>query len=380
MSDEAARAQSVHTAAVNIRRAAEGGEAARLAAIERARTEIGRHVLTWEAQVQTELLAEVRKRDKVGWPPCFVALAGMGHLEKPLKRLLGFWVDAAAGHGLARPFLLRLARRAGAHRLAEDLVRGAAYEVHAEAAVDESSKMPDLLVKTAGGALLLENKLGSGESGDQYGPYLHLLRSWAAGVPEHRALLCTRRPKPIPDGWDGVVLHQEMAHLFRSLVVEPGATVWAKISALSTAEAFEEEEVGALRKLLRKIKEEPIAPQRAFDPPKSELGRWPPGTQAWSLVPGNLGIHVWVAVDPKEGALLYGHGYDTEELPGLIKRMGERLGVTLAQRSDYPCGVLLDRAASAKASQADIMSRAEEALRAFVELTSRDPDEGNRRS
>lgn len=248
MNDDARRAKALSAATAGIQTAALAREAAQLAAIRTATTEIGKHVLAWEAALTAELQAEVARRDGIGWPPSFVAMAGARHLEKHLNRLLGWWADPHAGHGMERTFLSKLARRAGAQKLADDVDRGTAFVVHVESAIDDSGKRPDLLVTTDRGVLLLENKLHAGESGNQYGPYLALLQGWAKGHDERRAVLCSRRDDPTPAGWDSVLRHHEMAALFRELGSGSiqGATTWARIAALTTAEAFEERDVGDL--------------------------------------------------------------------------------------------------------------------------------------
>jgi hypothetical protein len=244
------RALAVRAVVARIGGARAGRDAARLGAIRKATAQLRAHISTWEADVEAALRAEVDQRRAVGCPPSFVNVAGLGHLERPLNSLFAWWATPDAGHGLSRAFLIRLARRAGAAALAREVADGAPVTVHAEVAVDDSGKMPDLLVRTAGGALLLENKHGAGETGDQFTSYPRLLHTWAADVPdaERRAVLCVRRDldRAGLGAWHEVVLHAEIAALFRELVAEPGATIWGKISALTTAEAFEDREVGAL--------------------------------------------------------------------------------------------------------------------------------------
>lgn len=251
------RALAIRTTAGRIGGALAGRDAARLAAVRKATTRLTAHALAWEAEVTAALQAEVDQRKAVGCPPSFVSVAGLGHLERPLNRLFAWWATPDAGHGLSRAFLIRLARRAGASALAADVESGEKVEVRAETAVDDSGKMPDLLVKTAHGALLLENKHGAGETGDQYTSYLRLFAGWARDVPEaeRRAVLCFRRQRDpsVHEGWHDVVLHREIAVLFRDLASEPSATIWGKISALTTAEAFEDREVGALLADARRV-------------------------------------------------------------------------------------------------------------------------------
>jgi hypothetical protein len=260
-----ARAKVIRAAAARIGVAREQQQKAKVEAICRASKELRVHLDAWDAELRSALETEVKKRSDAGWPPSYVRVAGLGHLERPLNQLLAWWVDPEADHGLARGFLAMLARRAGAHALAEDVALGLPVEVYAESAVDEGGKEPDLLARTEHGALMLENKLGAGESGNQYGPYLSLFHRWASNVPEgeRRALLCCPKPRPKPEGWSDVLLHREVASLLREIAEQPGATPWGRVSALVVAEAFEDRRIGALMARVRAALRETAGPRAA---------------------------------------------------------------------------------------------------------------------
>lgn len=188
-----------------------------------------------------ELRDKLLLHDKWGIPPSFIHVAGQGDLEKPFNRLLAWWSDVHAGHGLGRRFLKLLAIRASLLEMYED-IDTCEPEILAEQVIGGKSdgRMPDLMVRTKNAALMVENKVYASESGDQYAPYLGYLEKWAEGR-AYRAILSARDTREIPTGWDGFILHRELAELFDELWNDDTAPVWGRISAKLTANAFNNE-------------------------------------------------------------------------------------------------------------------------------------------
>jgi len=176
-----------------------------------------------------------------GCPPSFVQVAGQKHLEKPLNRLLAWMVDHEGDHGWGRDFLLLLARFIELPELVADIEQNSDIEIRAEQSIedDDSGKEPDLIIGTRHAALLLENKLWSPESGDQYGPYLTAFKNWAKGR-RLKAVLCAPDNRDVPVGWDRCILHHDLANLLIKIANgETHAPIWARISAALCAVAFQ---------------------------------------------------------------------------------------------------------------------------------------------
>jgi len=192
-----------------------------------------------------ELLGIVERLERTGFPPSFVHVAGASDLEKPFNRLLAWWTDDDAEHGLARAFVGDLARTLGFSELAEDVL-AEAPEVQAETGYGVSGRAPDLLLRTRRAALLLENKVNAPESGPtQYSHYLEILESWAKdGIwklenRKRKAILCARGSREVPEGWDGFLAHSELAAIFRRVAASPTASAWGRVSAIVTGVAFD---------------------------------------------------------------------------------------------------------------------------------------------
>jgi hypothetical protein len=223
------------------------------------------HLQTWRdtlCQQMERQLADLA----VGCPPSFVRVAGQSHLEKPFNRLLAWLVDPLSDHGCGAAFLKLLALRVEFPELVEDLDLMATdsnwqIEIRAEQELDDddSGKEPDLAIRTPRAALLLENKVGSPESGDQYAPYLVAFRRWAEPKRKTHAYLCARSERDVPKGWTGFLLHADLAEILYEVSRDKkGVSVWGRISAVMCAtalvEASDHEKIRAARQILAETK------------------------------------------------------------------------------------------------------------------------------
>jgi hypothetical protein len=157
-----------------------------------------------------------------------------------LNRLLAWWADPEAEHKMGTEFLKRLALLVNLPAMVDDLDRGNKPEITSEEGVDDdqSGKQPDLTVWTVNAALLLENKLWSPESGDQYAPYLQVLRRLAGKSRQRRAILCAPDQRAVPRGWDCSIQHDDLVQIFDELSHLEGAPLWRRISAAIRARSF----------------------------------------------------------------------------------------------------------------------------------------------
>jgi hypothetical protein len=144
-------------------------------------------------------------------------------------------------------------------------------------------------------------------------------------------------------------------------------------AALSVRLAEEAEPVqralGALKDLRRKLERKPIIRDSQLYPKAKDFEQRRDGASQLSIIHADL--YTWVGVDPKERSVFYGHGFDDERFPGLIKQLAKRLGVKSSTRGDYPGAVLFDAASLRKAEAREITARGEEVFQAFVELTGK---------
>ncbi|MFH1464773.1 MAG: hypothetical protein ABIO70_10340 [Pseudomonadota bacterium] len=179
------------------------------------------------------VLASARDRLAQGYPPALRRLCGFGDREVYLNRILGWLFDPTGDHGAGRRPLLALCGLIGFDTLAEDLRSDpSAPELHAERTPDPdlTSLEPDLMVRTRRAALLLENKVGSGESWPgQYPQYLALLRQWA-GPRKHRAHLLAPEAREQAEGWSAPLTHAALAEALRPLTLDPDLPRWTRIT------------------------------------------------------------------------------------------------------------------------------------------------------
>lgn len=175
-----------------------------------------------------------------GLPPPFLRVLGLGALEKHFNRVLGWLVDPRADHGLGTIFLEALVNHDAVNLplLIEDLHAGDAPEIFVEVVIPytDSSRMPDLAVRTSRAALLLENKVYASESGgDQFTDYLKILNQLAGSKRQKRAVLSAREHRKVPTGWHGFISHTELAKLLMKVAEHPGVSVWGRVVAILCA-------------------------------------------------------------------------------------------------------------------------------------------------
>lgn len=209
---------------------------ARARAIRDTADVIEKHLQEWMESLRSQLETELRAWDEHGVPLSFVRVAGQHHLAKPFNRLLGWLADPKADHGLGHAFLIGLAVRMELPEMVEDIKNGENPTVKAEEALedDDSGKQPDLLAWTSRAALLLENKVWASESGDQYGPYLAAFTQRFAGDRKRRAFLCSRTQREKPTGWDGTLLHGDLARILYEIAdSEDKIPTWGRIAAVT---------------------------------------------------------------------------------------------------------------------------------------------------
>ena len=202
--------------------------------------------------------AEVlRAYDAVGFAPPLFRMAGRAEAEKPYNRLLGWLLTPSSDHGIALAALKLLARRIEHAALAADLEDAgcaARLEVRSEARWPEdvrSRKAPDLLVVTDRALLLIESKLWSPESGDQYGPYKRSLDELAAarGIPSDaaRAHLLAPTLRDEPQGWGRSLEFTEIAGCFAELATDGALSSWDRAVCAMAAQTFARDDVLADR-------------------------------------------------------------------------------------------------------------------------------------
>ena len=150
---------------------------------------------------------------------------------------------------MTKAFLIGLAKAIGFSEMVDDLKLDESdlVEVFANQKIpgSGSEKKPDLAVRTKNTALILENKYGSGESGEgQYAEYSDkILPAWAEKQKAKRAVFCcpndySHNPPPGETWWH--IGHTEMATLFLNLAKETDETSrWGRIAAIVTATAFD---------------------------------------------------------------------------------------------------------------------------------------------
>jgi hypothetical protein len=230
---------------------------------------IKEHLQMWKEGLRQQLERELAEL-YVGCPPSFIRVAGQSHLEKPFNRLLAWLANPDQDHGCGTAFLQGLAQQIKFPELMEDLEQiasgsGGLIDIRAEEILDgdDSGKQPDLIIRTAHAALLLENKVYAPESGDQYSPYLAAFHTWAGQSRGTRSVLCARSKRPVPDGWDEFLQHSDLADILLKMSRRtPGLPIWGRICAEMCAAALNEtsnhEKVRLARKVLDETRKSPV--------------------------------------------------------------------------------------------------------------------------
>ncbi len=243
--------------------------AARAQAVKEAAGRIEEHLGEWTAQLRGQLKQQLDKWDRFGVPISFLRVAGQNHLEKPLNRLLAWWADPSQEHGFGAAFLHKLAELIHLPDMVDDIAeQGDKPEIRAEQSVDGDTlgKEPDLMVRTAHAAFLLENKLWAPESGDQYGPYHEVLERWAGSSRSVRAVLCARERRATPSGWDFSIAHADLAAILEGLSSRRDFPVWGKIAAVQSALVFRGGDISDLIRTARQVYQESakgeVSPER----------------------------------------------------------------------------------------------------------------------
>lgn len=186
-----------------------------------------------------------------GSPASIMRLVGLSRLEKPFNRILKWCADERGDHGFGREFLKQLCAALQFDEMSRCLETDEVIDVWGEEKIDSSGNMPDLVVRTRnpdGAALMLENKVGSPESGDQYGPYRDWFEHFAG--PRKRFCVLSARNRLVSDGWK-CVTHEELAQVFRAVARTSGVPIWSRIVAIQCAAAFEDRETDRIADLIR---------------------------------------------------------------------------------------------------------------------------------
>lgn len=198
-----------------------------------------------------EVEEQLRAHDASGVPPPLLRLAKRSDDEKPYNRYLGWLFDPRRNHAVALPALLALAGALRFESLRADLACGTGIHVQCEDPWPAwpnggSSGQPDLLVITPTAILLVENKVRSGESGDQYPQYRAALTAFAAhkGIAAENArahLLAPERSaqsNPRLEGWGQTLTHAELVELLVAVSEKPELPHWDRALCFLVADAF----------------------------------------------------------------------------------------------------------------------------------------------
>jgi len=228
-----------------------------------------------------ELIADAERQlaahDRIGTPAPLLRLARRSQDEKAYNRYLGWVLDPARNHRVAIAALTALADELGFDALSNDLgepKRRVEISVRSERPWPEgvgSSKEPDLLVISPGALFLLENKVGSGESGDQYTPYRESLDVLADlhGIDrgDARAHLLAPEERAAPERWGRTLLHRELAQILATLAKERDLPFWDRVLCYELADAFSESDVASrlssVRRLAHEARRGPVRPSGA---------------------------------------------------------------------------------------------------------------------
>ena len=262
------QATDICNTAARIRNSQSARNRDRAANIRETADRIAQHLNQWQGDLLCQLHSELKAYDQVGIAPSFIQIAGQRRLEKPLNKLLAWWVDPEATHGMAREFLKRLAGLIPFEALKKDLDDGLPYTFKGEKAMtDGSGNQPDLLVSTQNAALMLENKLYSGQSGDaQYKTYFDEFQSCSEfKSQEKKAILCVRDDRDHPENWDGKITHADLADILENLAQLPRYSKWDRIAATLCAVSFRGDEMAEKILYARRLEQEVASAKPSLD-------------------------------------------------------------------------------------------------------------------
>jgi len=247
-------------------------QASRLAAVASV-SKIARSMLDARgAQMLATLDESLRAHDATGTPPPLLRLAGISEMEKPHTRLLAWLLNPDRDHRASIPALQIIAEGLGFDALLRDLEKSPkSINLRAEQTWPhgaQSNKEPDILVISPNAILLLENKLGSGESGDQYGPYRDALSLLASRrkIPNNdaRAHIVAPEMRTAPEGWGRTITYAELADwLLR--IAAAALPLWDRVLSYLVIEAFARSEstgerVTKARALSAELHQRPFRP------------------------------------------------------------------------------------------------------------------------
>lgn len=209
----------------------------RISSIKSFSERIVRYTNSHGQKLRNQLEEELKPWDVHGTPPPFLRAVGLGGLEKPYNRVIGWLADPRGAHGLGIAFLEALATNKVINmpKLVEDIRAGEVPEIFVEVALPNtnSSRMPDFAIRTARTAILIENKVYAPESDEnQFKEYLEILYHFAGeGCEEKRAILSARDIREVPPGWNGFISHAELAQLLLTIAQRPSIPTWSRVVA-----------------------------------------------------------------------------------------------------------------------------------------------------
>ncbi|MFO0588770.1 MAG: PD-(D/E)XK nuclease family protein [Polyangiaceae bacterium] len=278
-------AEVVRAVAARARHVSVARQEMRLASIRKV-ANIGRETSQLRgAEMLMALEEALLGHEPIGVPPPLLQLSGFNDMERPYTRLLGWLLDPERDHRAAAPALQLIAEELGFDALLSDLhalERGrgrsgaGGLSVTVEQAWPEgagSTQEPDILIRSTNALLVLENKLWSGESGNQFGPYREALSRLAVAeniLPQNARLhLLAPVLRKAPEGWGRTVSYSEMG---RWLLRCAGSSLplWDRALAYLVAESLLRDDASAERlkrahALSAELKRRPLSPRDVLD-------------------------------------------------------------------------------------------------------------------
>lgn len=115
----------------------------------------------WHAEREDAVIADARRLLARGATPTLRQALGVEHREVPINTTLGWLLNPSAAHGAGEALLASFATWLGAHGLAAE---AASTEAWCEGGAPAwGNREPDLLFRSPGAALLVENKVKAPE-------------------------------------------------------------------------------------------------------------------------------------------------------------------------------------------------------------------------